>query len=198
LAAVFCGLRASELRGLRWADVDFEGRQINVTQRADASHKIGKLKSKAAYRSLRLSPIVLNALREWKLTCPKGDLGLVFPNGLGKVESYANLDRARVCTDSAHCGHYRARASFRRCRQTHRQQRWRACPQRSSQNTGCTPYATPAPPFGLSRATIRSRYRPSWGHSSIKVTFDTYGHLFADSEADQRAAEDIQVRLLGM
>jgi len=37
------------------------------------------------------------------------------------------------------------------------------------------------------------------GHSSIKVTFDTYGHLFADSEeADRRAAEDIQVRLLGM
>jgi integrase len=35
--------------------------------------------------------MVLNALREWKLTCPKGDLGLVFPNGLGKVESYANL-----------------------------------------------------------------------------------------------------------
>src|SRR5258708_8267966 len=91
LVAVFCGLRASELRGLRWADVDFEARQINVTQRADASHKIGKLKSKAAYRSLRLSPLVLNALREWKLTCPKGNLGLVFPNGIGKVESYANL-----------------------------------------------------------------------------------------------------------
>src|SRR4029079_9169265 len=70
---------------------DFDGRLINVTQRADASHVIGKLKSKAAYRSLRLSPLVLNALREWKLTCPKGDLDLVFPNGLGKVESYANL-----------------------------------------------------------------------------------------------------------
>jgi hypothetical protein len=35
------------------------------------------------------------------------------------------------------------------------------------------------------------------GHSSIKVTFDVYGHLFADNEADQRAAEDIQLRLLG-
>jgi integrase len=90
LVAVFCGLRASELRGLRWADVDFDARQINVTQRADASHKIGKLKSKAAYRSLRLSA-VLNALREWKLLCPNDDLGLVFPNGIGKVESYANL-----------------------------------------------------------------------------------------------------------
>jgi integrase len=91
LVAVFCGLRASELRGLRWADVDFEERLIKVTQRADASHVIGKLKSKAAYRSLRLSPMVLNALREWKLACPKGELDLVFPNGVGKVESYANL-----------------------------------------------------------------------------------------------------------
>ena len=35
------------------------------------------------------------------------------------------------------------------------------------------------------------------GHSSIKVTFDTYGHLFVDSEADQRAAEGVEFRLLG-
>jgi hypothetical protein len=55
-----------------------------------ASHKIGKLKSKAAYRSLRLSSLV-PALREWELLGPKGDLGLVFPNSIGKVESYANL-----------------------------------------------------------------------------------------------------------
>lgn len=26
-----------------------------------------------------------------EVVCPKGDLGLVFPNGIGKVESYANL-----------------------------------------------------------------------------------------------------------
>jgi integrase len=35
------------------------------------------------------------------------------------------------------------------------------------------------------------------GHSSIKVTFDVYGHLFADPDADQRAAEGVQFRLLG-
>jgi integrase len=34
------------------------------------------------------------------------------------------------------------------------------------------------------------------GHSSIKVTFDVYGHLFADNDADQRAAEDVEKRLL--
>ena len=42
LVAIFCGLRGSELRGLRWANIDFEGRQINVAQRADAFHKIGR------------------------------------------------------------------------------------------------------------------------------------------------------------
>ena len=91
LVAIFCGMRASELRGLRWEDVDFEGRKIKVTQRADAFQKIGRLKSKSGYRSFPVPPMVLNALREWKLICPKGDLGLVFPNGNGNVESHSNL-----------------------------------------------------------------------------------------------------------
>ncbi|KJC35554.1 hypothetical protein UP09_30405 [Bradyrhizobium sp. LTSP885] len=49
---------------------------------------------------------------------------------------------------------------------------------------------------------IESGYNPKqiqrlMGHSSIKVTFDIYGHLFADAEGDQRAAESVQARLLG-
>jgi hypothetical protein len=40
---------------------------------------------------------------------------------------------------------------------------------------------------------IENGYNPKqiqrlMGHSSIKVTFDVYGHLFSDAEADQRAA----------
>jgi integrase len=58
-------LRASELRGLPWADIDFETKQLNLTQRADASHRIGRFKSKAAYRSIPCPPIVINALREF-------------------------------------------------------------------------------------------------------------------------------------
>jgi hypothetical protein len=29
------------------------------------------------------------------------------------------------------------------------------------------------------------------------VTFDTYGHLFVDNEADQRAADGVEFRFLG-
>lgn len=48
---------------------------------------------------------------------------------------------------------------------------------------------------------IASGYNPKqiqklMGHSSIKVTFDVYGHLFTDHDADQKAAEDVQFRLL--
>ncbi|MEJ0065167.1 MAG: tyrosine-type recombinase/integrase [Caulobacteraceae bacterium] len=35
LTAIFTGLRASELRGLRWTDVDLQRRELRVEQRAD-------------------------------------------------------------------------------------------------------------------------------------------------------------------
>ena len=54
LTAIFTGLRASELRGLRWADVDLEKRELHVRQRADRYSAIGKPKSefRRADRSL--------------------------------------------------------------------------------------------------------------------------------------------------
>ena len=187
LVAIFCGLRASELRGLRWADIDFEARLIKLTQRADASHKVGKLKSKMAYRSLRLSSLVLNALKEWKLACPKGDLDLVFPNGVGKVESYANLIEHGFGPIQIAAG---------------------VVAQKAVEEDGLPKviligkYGLHALRHACASLWIEQGYNPKqiqalMGHSSIKVTFDTYGHLFADAEADQRAAEGVELRLLG-
>jgi integrase len=196
LVAMFCGLRASELRGLRWADVDLEGRQINVTQRADASHKIGKLKSKAAYRAIRMSTMVLTALREWKLACPKGDLDLVFPNGIGRVESYANLiDRGFAPVQIA-AGIVNLVPGVDE-------------DGKAIINNAGKPVMKEVAKYGLhalrhacASLWIEQGHNPKqiqklMGHSSIKVTFDVYGHLFADAGADQRAADDIQARLLG-
>jgi integrase len=58
-AAVFCGLRMSEIRALRWSDVDLEARQLHVRQRADKWCQIGPLKSGTSYRSVPLSPLVV-------------------------------------------------------------------------------------------------------------------------------------------
>ena len=80
VTAIFTGLRASELRGLRWEDVDLKRGELHVRQRADRYNAIGKPKSQSGERTIPLGPHVLNTLREWKLACPKGDHGLVFPD----------------------------------------------------------------------------------------------------------------------
>jgi integrase len=106
LTAIFCGLRPSEIRGLRWQDVDLAKNEIHVHQRADRYNAIGKPKSISGERSLPAPPMVINALKEWKLACPKRDTGkrdeagekimvfdLVFPNGVGRVEQLNNILR---------------------------------------------------------------------------------------------------------
>jgi integrase len=49
MVAAFTGLRSSELRGLRWCDVDLKNSELHVRQRADRYGVIGKPKSKASY-----------------------------------------------------------------------------------------------------------------------------------------------------
>jgi integrase len=83
LTAIFTGLRASELRGLRWTNVDLVKREIHVRERADEYKQLGRPKSGSGERSIPLPPSVVSALREWKLQCPKSKLGLVFPSPRG-------------------------------------------------------------------------------------------------------------------
>jgi integrase len=93
MTAILTGLRASELRGLRWEDVDFTKLELHVRQRADRLNVIGPPKSKAGQRTVPLTPHLAQTLREWKLLCPKKDgrLGLVFPNDAGNVQSLSNM-----------------------------------------------------------------------------------------------------------
>lgn len=89
--AALGGLRSSELRGLPWQDVNLAKGTVTVSQRADKWGNIGSPKAAASRRTVPLPPLVVKALREWKLACPKGPLGLVFPNGKGNVENYKNI-----------------------------------------------------------------------------------------------------------
>src|SRR5262245_27787803 len=57
LTAIFTGLRASELRGLRWDDVDLKRSELHVRQRADRYGKIGRPKSEAGERTIPLPPM---------------------------------------------------------------------------------------------------------------------------------------------
>ena len=93
LTAIFTGLRVSELRGLRWDDVDLKRGELHVRQRADRYNAIGRPKSVAGERVIPLPPMLVSTLRQWRLACPHSELGLVFPTADGGVESYINITR---------------------------------------------------------------------------------------------------------
>jgi integrase len=175
LTAIFTGLRSSELRGLRWSDVDLKVGELHVHQRADRYNEMGKPKSKAGDRTIPIGPLVVNALREWKVGCPKGALGLVFPTASGGIARHNNIVRAFKSTVVA-AGltnpdgkpKYTGLHALR-----HFYASWCINPlDRGGQ--------------GLPPKVVQVRL----GHSSIVMTMDTYGHLFPDrDDADKRLAE---------
>jgi integrase len=178
LTAIFTGLRASELRALRWSDVDLKQGEVHVHQRADCYNKIDKPKSEAGERTVPLPPIVVNTLREWKLACPKGDLNLVFPNGAGRVESHGNIvNRGLVpvqvaagIVDGEGTAKYTGLHALR-----HFYASW--CINRTADGG-----------LELPAKVVQERL----GHSSIVMTMDVYGHLFkgGDDGAALAAAAD--------
>ena len=189
ITAAFTGLRASELRGLRWSDVDLEECRIHVRQRADRYHEMGMPKSGAGQRSIPIGPFVLNALREWKLKCPKGELDLVFPNGKGNVEEHANVVKrgfvpaqraAGITVDTGERDPDGAPILAARYTGLHSLRHFFAswCINRKQDG------GRELPP-----KTVQTLL----GHSSITMTMDVYGHLFpsTDDSAALAAAERI-------
>jgi len=176
VTAIFTGMRASELRGLAWNHVDLDKQVIQVRQRADAWGTIAAPKSAAGVRDIPMAPMVVNALKEWKLACPKGDLNLVFPNGRGNVESHSNIFRRGFAPLQIKCG---------------------------ITNKAAKPkYSLHALRHAAASLFIEQGWTPKRvqtviGHASIAMTYDLYGKLFKDEEDDKRSMEMLQARLLG-
>lgn len=180
ITAMFTGMRASELRGLSWADVDLQKGVIHVRQRADAYHAIGMPKSDAGQRSIPLTPMVINALKEWRLACPKGELNLVFPNGEGNVEWHQNIIKRGLHPTLIKAGV--TIGDKPKYTGMHALRHWFASWCINSKADGG---------LELSPKAVQARM----GHSSIQVTFDTYGHLFPALDEAQALA-DAEIRLL--
>lgn len=198
LTAIFTGMRASELRGLRWEDVDIDAGVLHVRQRADAWGSMGPPKSKAGRRDIPLAPIVITALREWRLACPKRDTGekdghgqpirvldLVFPNNRGRVASHANIWKRVFAPLQIACG---------------------ITQDTGEENAQGQPVLKPK--YGLhslrhaaASLFIEQEWTPKKvqtviGHASIQTTFDLYGKLFSDKDSDRRAMERVEAALL--
>ena len=179
ITAVFTGLRSSELRGLRWDDIDLQKSMLHVRQRADRYYQIGKPKSEAGERTIPLGPFVVNALKEWKLACPKGELGLAFPNTLGKLWEHADIIRGCLCRTMIAAGvtvtdgEGQPKAKYTKLHSLrHFYASWLINQKRDG--------GLELPP-----KSVQARM----GHSSIVVTMDTYGHLFPSRDDGSEMAE---------
>ena len=163
VTAIFTGLRASELRGLPWDNVDFDEQVIHVRQRADRWNQIGSPKSHAGERDIPMAPMVVSTLKEWKLACPNGYLNLVFPNGAGNVEALANIFRRGFAPTQVRAG--------------------------IVDKDGKPRYGMHALRHFCASWLIKQGFSPKrlqtiLGHSSIQMTFDVYGHLLPSAEDD--------------
>jgi integrase len=180
MTAASTGLRASELRGLRWSDVDLKASELHVRQRADSWLKIGSVKTKGSRRTVPLGHALLVELKEWKLACPKCELDLVFPTKTGAIQHHKNMldDLGRIMKAAG-----------------------------VVTKDGKPKYALHAfrhffASWCINRMTDGGRELPPkdvqtlLGHSSIVMTMDRYGHLFP-SRRDQEELDRSERALFG-
>jgi integrase len=184
--AIFTGLRASELRGLRWPNVDLLKRELHVRERADEYKQLGRPKSGSGERTVPLPPIVVSALGTWKRKCPKSELGLVFPSprGAGVVGRDYIVRRGLVPAQIA------AGVSFEMAGAHGRPIKRAKYPGLHSLRhfyaSWCINRKVDGG-LGLPPKVVQERL----GHSTIAMTLDVYGHLFprADDAKELAAAE---------
>jgi integrase len=180
MTAILTGLRASELRGLRWSDVDLAKSEIHVRQRADKRRRIGPPKSEAGERTVPIPRGLVAALREWKAACPKGPLGLVFPNKLGHVIFYGDLIDAALLPTMIAAGV----SVIAKDAGGHVLLGPNGKPIRNAKYTGLHSLRHFYASWCINRKIDGGLELPAkvvqerLGHSTIGMTLDTYGHLF--------------------
>lgn len=172
--AIYSGLRASELRGLAWDNLDLKRGTVTVEQRADAKGHLGPPKSKAGYRTIPLPSGAVTILKRWKLACPAHDAGLVFPSEKGKPLSHTVMMKD-------HIGPLQVAAGV-------------TSPKGDTPRFGMHAFRHAAASLWIDQGLNPKRVQYLMGHSSITVTFDTYGHLF---EVEAEDADAIERALFG-
>ena len=179
----FCGLRPSEMRGLARRLVFFDAKPayIEIGQRADVYRKIGNPKSRAGYRKIPIGPDTVKSIKKAMLARKAGEHDLVFPNPEGGVMSYFNFIHRRWPQLMKRAG-----------LATIKTVEYESSPGRKVKKviTKFHPYALRhvAASNWIEMGLMPKRIQELMGHSSLKMTMDTYGHLWANPEVDKEIA----------
>jgi integrase len=107
LLAATTGLRASELLGLKWEDIDFESLEINLN-RGVVHQVVGALKTEASHKPLPLAEEMVHLLLEWRHLSPfnqQDDWVFASPEMKGQQPYWPeNLLRRHIRPAAQRCG----------------------------------------------------------------------------------------------
>ena len=178
--AAFTGLRASELRGLRWKDIDFKASRLHVRQRADRYNRLGAPKSDSSARTVPVDETTLDALRAWRLkSAHSKPESIVFCTRTGHVTSHDKLlDAMSAVMKTAKLVDSDGSARYGLHALRHFFASW------------CINPATSG-----GRELSAKEVQQLLGHATISMTLDLYGHLFAD-KGDRTELNDAVRQLL--
>lgn len=171
------GLRRSELLALKWGDIDFDDRQINV-QRSIYLNVVGNCKTEASRKPIPMDPILASELRTWKQDSPYGqpnDWVFASPHTQGRNPYWPGILLSRVIRPAA------ARAGIRK---------------RIGWHTFRHSFATLLMANGENVKVVQELMR----HANCRCTLDIYSQarLQAKRDAQRRVVEMIVPRELDL
>ena len=157
LTAVLTGLRAGELWGLQWNDINWSLGQVFV-RRALWKGSFQTPKTKNSVRKIDLLPQLVEELKHWKTVCPMNDHNLGFPSPEGSMSIHENVVKRYFNPALKDAGV--RRVSFHSMRHTNASLRIEA---------------------GQNIKYVQLQL----GHASIQTTLDRYGHLIRGVNTEQ-------------
>ena len=188
---MFGGLRMSEFRGLWRTSCELEPDQarLKIVRRADRYNKLGSVKSVAGLRTIEIGNETAASICTYLENCSMKS-ELAFPNEEGNVWNYPNfwhrfwvplMNAAGLVTDEPASKTVRewseAQADFKQ--------------PAFGPHTLRHVYASLQIEQGVTPKVLQKLM----GHATLKLTLDTYGHLWPDENADRARARAVETAL---
>ena len=161
LTGFLTGMRAGELWGLQWSDVDWNSKRLYV-RRSLWKGQFGTPKSKCSVRMIDIPESLVKELKHWKLACCVSEHDSIFPSPEGKLSQHDNVVK-RYFNSALRLAGLR-KVAFHSLRHSNASMRIRA---------------------GQNIKYIQTQM----GHASINITLDIYGHLFNDADYNRQQVE---------